>query len=95
MRTAKAFDTGNSAPDSPVRMRENAFSDTPATCPTCRVGFQPRRPWQRFCSARCRTAGHKQGNGDNLQSRVVELERRVSELEQALRYARTGPLGRG
>jgi endogenous inhibitor of DNA gyrase (YacG/DUF329 family) len=56
------------------------------TCPTCSNSFTPRRPWQRFCGDRCRRAHHK-GNGQEAE-RVAKLERRVTELEEAVAMIR-------
>lgn len=68
----------------PFRMRENAFSEALTVCPTCQGQFTPRRAWQRFCSAKCRTRGNKQaGSGSGpLQAKMAELERRIEALEE-------------
>jgi hypothetical protein len=36
----------------------NQFSKI-ASCPVCDAAFVVRRPWQHFCSARCRLAAHR------------------------------------
>ena len=70
---------------SPARMHYTHFPEDPGVCPTCGGQFQPRRPWQRFCSKQCRMIGHKQGIAGALHQRVWDLERRVKRLESLLR----------
>lgn len=49
--------------------------------PGCGKEFRPRRQWQRFCSAACRRTFHAAGTRlDNLERRVIELERLVAGL---------------
>lgn len=81
--TAKA-EAGDSQPTSPARMHNTHFPEHPATCPSCGSQFQPKRPWQRFCSVRCRSVAHKQGSPGSMQQRVQELERRLGLVEGLL-----------
>jgi hypothetical protein len=53
----------------------------PATCPYCSCPFQPKRPWQRFCSTAHRRAYHKATGGGDLVRKVADLEERVHRLE--------------
>jgi len=69
-------------------------------CLACDGQFQPRRPWQRFCSDRCRARSHRQGGTggasaetmaaghETLQARIQELARRVEALEARSRSDR-------
>lgn len=49
--------------------------------PGCGKEFRPRRQWQRFCSAACRRTFHAAGTRlDNLERRVVDLEKSLAEV---------------
>jgi predicted nucleic acid-binding Zn ribbon protein len=48
-------------------------------CPICSETFVQQRPWQLFCSNKCR-ATH---NADKEAKRIFVLESRVKDLEQA------------
>lgn len=56
----------------------------PAVCARsgCGATFLPKKKWQRFCSARCRTAHHATGADDH--KRLADLEQRVAALEAAI-----------
>lgn len=71
-------------PESLTRMHNTHFPERSAVCPTCRSQFEPRRAWQRYCSNRCRTLGHKRGDGGTLHDRMLEMERRLERLEGRL-----------
>lgn len=72
----------------------NAFSgaqDAGATCQhrPCGKSFQPRRSWQTFCSATCRTSHHAAENRKKV-IRLAELD-----LFEALRRIAAGELTEG
>ena len=48
-------------PGKRVRTRLSGIS-----CEVCQSTFTPTRPWQRFCSAQCRSAGRRQQEADRL-----------------------------
>lgn len=91
---AKAV-AGSRQPESPPRMHNTHFLEHPGTCPSCGSQFQPRRPWQRFCSVRCRSVAHKQGSPGSLQQRVQELERRLELVEGLLNAGADSGIGNG
>jgi len=60
----------------------NAFSakqDPEVACGYCSTPFTPRRRWQTFCSARCRTAFHA------TEARKEAIQRAAPALFEALR----------
>jgi len=83
----------------PVRMRQNAFAKAPAVCPVCDGQFERRRPWQKFCSNRCRAQSHRESvtpagsaatdaGHEALSARIQELGHRIEALERRSRSDR-------
>ena len=59
--------------------RDQAATPTEArACHHCGATFVPRKPWARFCSAKCRTAHHATADGA-LRGKVskVSVMRRI------------------
>ena len=57
---------------------------TQATCPVCQAQFAPKKPWQRFDKSACRRAFHKAAGGGEMAKRLLDLERRMAEVEAAV-----------
>ena len=53
------------------------------TCVACPRQFAQRRPWQRFCSAACRAAFHRQQLARDANKWREHVERRLAALEAA------------
>ncbi len=74
-----------------LTMRPTRSGQTLRACAHCGAGFEVKRPWQRFCSNRCRLAWHREHDprrlnveaARDLEARLSRLEARVAELEQA------------
>ena len=64
-------------------MRRTRSERLPRECQECGATFVPKRPWQRFCSARCRGLHHRSpARLERLAERLDALEARVRALEQ-------------
>lgn len=60
----------------------NAFHATKAVCPVCKVEFEAKRRWQRFCSAACRRKHHATpDDAAKLRKELEELRERVARIE--------------
>ena len=54
-------------------------------CQTCQNTFLPRRPWQKFCSDRCRVSWHKEQKSPQILKDIIkDLQAQISELEARL-----------
>ena len=53
-----------------------------ALCKYCEKPFEQTRDWQKFCSKACRKAYHRKY--PNMEKRIDDLERRVSEIEKKM-----------
>ncbi len=68
-----------------LRMRRTRSERLPRECQECGATFTPSRPWQRFCSARCRGLHHRSpARLERLAERLDALEARVRALEAEL-----------
>jgi hypothetical protein len=86
----------------PEQTHSDATSAAPAVrevpCPVCSTPYAPKRPWQKFCSDRCRSTWHQsmtpealRKDLDTLRAAVdaltagnAALSQRVDELEAAV-----------
>lgn len=60
---------------------------SPTPCRQCREPFAPKRSWQKFCGAPCRRLFHAGGGVakvEELERRVVDLERQVADIRAFL-----------
>ena len=68
--------------------RQNALRRANSVCPVCRGGFIKKRPWQAFCSAKCRKAmweaEQKNRPAYDIRARLDELIDAVRRIERKL-----------
>ena len=59
-----------------------------AHCEWCGGPFEPKTPWQRFDTTRCRREAHRAARGEKIETAVREaLDRARQDIMDALREA--------